>query len=79
MFLDKTGIVTDLLLNKLTEKEKRDIRQLEKKDLIAMHHGFGTWIRNTYGLWDVKNPHLNGKHPDDYSFDVIVDLWEKLQ
>lgn len=47
-------IVVDLA-NKLPPGEKKYLAELEKYDLSQLHHGYGTHIRNTYGLW-IDNP-----------------------
>jgi len=52
---------------------------LPKEDLITLHHGFGTSIRNGLGLWIPNNPHVGTEHPDDYSFKIIEAVWEKIQ
>ena len=57
------------------------------KDLVKYHHGFGTWIRNTYGLWKkdselLKSIELLKKvkhiHPDEASQFIIELVWKKL-
>src|SRR4051812_24902765 len=29
----------------------KEIRLKSEKDMILYHHGFGTWLRNNWGLW----------------------------
>lgn len=43
-------IVEDLY-EKLPPGEKKYLADLDKYDLFKLHHGYGTHIRNTYGLW----------------------------
>ena len=75
-FLNQDEIVQDL---KTRVDGLEEFRAIPEDDLIMCHHGFGTWIRNTYGLWMEGNPHLNGEHPDDFSFNVIMQLHKEIQ
>ena len=57
----------------------------KKRDLILYHHGWGTGIRNSFGLWGGNEALLvsacGGKrcHPDDASMRIIEGVWETLQ
>lgn len=35
----------------------------------------GRFVRNTYSLWDKD---LNGKHPDDFSAEILEELYKRL-
>lgn len=84
-FLTEEQIISDLLLVKLAEQDKREIKKTAEADLIMYHHGFGRWIRNTYGLWDPKNPYVDfndpmgDNHPDQMSQRIIETVWKRLQ
>ena len=72
------------ILRTMPEAEKRQIRQTRKDDLILFHHGWGTGIRNQYGLWRGNGALIFsacGKpcHPDDASMVIIEAVWEELQ
>jgi hypothetical protein len=54
MWLDFDQIVSDLSL-RLSLADKKKIARTPENLLIHYHHGLGTWIRNSYGLW-VENP-----------------------
>lgn len=61
------------------------ISKFKKNELIKLHHGYGTWIRNKW-LWGNRNQKLISyfqskgfKHPDDMSMELIRALWEDLQ
>lgn len=54
-FLTKEQIV-DELYNNMDTRDKQALWVLDKEQLSLLHHGFGTHIRNTYGLWDARNP-----------------------
>jgi len=69
------------LIETLDKKERDIIKNTAKGELIMFHHGFGTAIRNTFGLWN-NNPALlkdcKCEHPDDASMVIIKALWKKL-
>lgn len=72
------------LLSKIPEEDKETIRKTKKDDLIMFHHGWGTGIRNHYGLWRgnhalVKDACGEGCHPDDASMVIIEAVWKALQ
>jgi hypothetical protein len=77
-YLTKAQIVEDILLS-LTDADRIMLKYTPKDHLIRYHHTFGTYIRNTYKLWDKEYPYLEGKHPDDYSFEIITDIWTRIQ
>ena len=93
MYLTLDEIVCDVLLYKLTETAKQELRRLEYDDLIQLHRTFGRDIRNEYKLWDENNPltmknyqavvvdnvDVNPKHPDSVSMQIIRQVWRKLQ
>lgn len=39
---------------RLTEEDFKAINALT--DSIVLHHGYGTWIRNEYKLWEAAHP-----------------------
>jgi len=76
--------ITQLLLD-LTQSEKDKIAAMKENDLILLHHGFGTGIRNQFGLWGGNSALIKDcsgskeTHPDDVSMIIIERLWKKLQ
>lgn len=78
MFLDKNEIVQDLITSRMDNLD--EFKNQNYDDLIMLHHSFGRWIRNTYGLWSEINPHIKTlkTHPDDYSFEIIQLLHQTL-
>jgi len=67
---------------------------MSRRDLISLHHGFGTWIRNNFGLWRgnrsllldcerIEKPRshrIRGMmHPDDASTTITRALWRSLR
>ena len=85
MILTEDQIV-DELFKELGEKDLHFIFNMNKDDLISLHHSYGRHIRNTYKLWENKwNPVLQDQvdvsegHPDAISMRIIEKLWKKLQ
>lgn len=72
------------IVGALSEDDKATLRKTEKEDLIRFHHGWGTGIRNDYGLWRGNRQLLEsacGKpcHPDDASMVIIEAVWSALR
>ena len=64
--------------------ELDSIRSMAKSELILLHHGYGTGIRNKW-LWGDRDPELVGffqdrgiDHPDGMSMIIIEALWYDL-
>lgn len=75
--------VKDILAN-LSDESKATVRETKKEDLILFHHGWGTGIRNHYGLWRgnealLKSACPDGCHPDEASMIIIEAVWTSLQ
>jgi len=65
----------------LDEASKNKLCSMAKADLIMCHHGWGTAIRNEYGLWRGNTPLLKdtgSDDPDDASMVIMEVVWEKL-
>lgn len=72
------------LLAELSKKEKKALKETKEDDLIMLHHGFGTDIRNVFGLWDGNEELLKSCggewiHPDSASMVIIEAAWRRLQ
>ena len=73
------------LTAQLPQSEKENLAAMKRDDLILLHHGFGTGIRNEFGLWGgnlALAQSCSGKrnvHPDDVSMIIIERLWDSLQ
>ena len=71
------------IVSSLPAEDRERVKNTEKADLIKFHHGWGTGIRNDFGLWQ-GNKALResacGKpcHPDDASMIIIEAVWRKL-
>lgn len=72
--MDKDQIVKDIPLQ-VSEDDLDTIRNMKTADLITLHHGLGTWIRNSYGLWAEDYPYIpKGSNADDFSFEIIEEF-----
>jgi hypothetical protein len=64
------------------DEDKRRVRETKKEDLISFHLGWGTGIRNDFGLWRGNTNLLADCHttvPEDASMVIIEAVWKKLQ
>jgi len=70
----------------LSDDDKTKIAAMPKSDLIGLHFGLGTWIRNHLGLWRGNDHLLQAIREQDPSIDandastVIVEaVWRRLR
>lgn len=83
MFKSEDEIFADIV-SKLTPEDKATLNKTSEDDLIMFHHGYGTWIRNNYLLWDPKNPYtdkessLGDDFPDQMSQRIIERVWSHV-
>lgn len=56
-YLSKAQIVEDLYTN-LEYEDRQALRKMypNEESLVSLHHGYGTFIRNEYKLWEAENP-----------------------
>ena len=72
----------EILISELSSTDKETIKAMKKEDLIRFHFGWGTRIRNEFGLWAGNTALLkscNASHPDDASGVIIESVWKRLQ
>lgn len=56
-FITKNGMwltfdeIVDDLEQRISLVDKKEIANMDAADLPLLHHGFGTWIRNSFDLW----------------------------
>ena len=72
------------ILSRMSEKDKELVRNTKRRDLIMFHHGWGTGIRNYYGLWRGNQKLIESAcgrscHPDDASMVIIRAVWQELK
>ncbi len=73
--------ITNILAD-MSDVDKMQIRDTKKDDLILFHHGWGTGIRNEFGLRRGNKELMADCHsedPDDASMVIIKAVWERLQ
>lgn len=68
----------------LTAQEQVDFTRLAEDEIGMLHHGFGRWIRNNWGLWDEKSDmcqHMKSIgfiHADDMSHSLLREFWARM-
>ncbi len=65
----------------LSDDDKTKIAAVSEPNLIGLHPGLGTWIRNNLGLWSGNERLLESadtKDADDASLVIIEALWRRL-
>ena len=76
------------LVHGMDPQSKLLVRETPKQDLIKFHHGWGTSIRNSFGLWQGNKALFDScmamvpeqqSHPDTVSMVIIEGVWEALQ
>lgn len=77
------AVVIDLLAV-LPEEDKAELRRMKRSELALLHHGWGTGIRNHYGLWRGNEALIHSAcgrrcHPDTASMIIIEAVWLVLQ
>jgi len=72
------------LTSQMSAEAKRYVVTRPEEDLILFHHGWGTGIRNEFGLWRGNTELLascgsTNMHPDSASSVIIKATWMKLR
>jgi hypothetical protein len=70
------------ILAGMSGADKAAVRAKKKDELIEYHHGWGTGIRNEFGLWhgnDSLMADCHAEHPDGASMVIIEAVWQRLQ
>jgi Domain of unknown function (DUF6794) len=79
---DTIAEAVDRLLMVLSDEQKLVIAVMDEEDLIDLHFGLGTSIRNAFRLHDPESKLLAScgtVHPDDASGVIIKELWNQLK
>ena len=77
----------DTLLSELSFKDKTKIANMSEVDLIKLNISYGIYIRNEFRLWSNESllascgtyAGVNKISPEQASYIIIKELWEKLQ
>lgn len=70
------------MLAMLPDEAKADIAAKSHDQLIELHFGLGTWIRNNFGLWQgnaALAQDAGSNDPDDIAGVIIKALWNQLR
>ncbi len=67
----------------LPEEIIEEMAERTEDEMIRYHHGFGTWLRNNWGLWSGSklSEYFNSLgiyHPDDMSCIILYSYWRRL-
>ena len=73
----------DRILWTLPDEDRELVKNTPEKALIQFHHGWGTGIRNSFGLWAgntelLKSCGSEDMHPDSASMVIIRAVWQRL-
>ena len=73
----------DHIISTMPEDDAELIMNTPKDELINYHHGWGTGIRNAFGLWKGNEELIESAcgepcHPDDASMKIIEAVWKEL-
>jgi len=87
LFPDDMDAAVDKLLSELSFKDKTKIANMSEVDLIKLNISYGIYIRNEFRLWANDSllascaayAGVNKIRPEQASYIIIKDLWEKLQ
>lgn len=66
----------------LSDDERASIAALAQSELIGLHMGLGSWIRNNLGLWKGNKSLLESTgapNVDDASIAIIEAVWRRLR
>lgn len=74
----------EILTKLLTSEEQINFTRMSENDIGRMHHGFGQWLRNNWGLWDENSAmckHMKSigfVHADDMSGSLLREFWRRM-
>jgi hypothetical protein len=74
----------DTLLKLLTAEEQANFTRMSEVEVGDLHHGFGMWLRNNWGLWDENSAmckHMKSLgfiHADDMSHSLMREFWARM-
>ena len=76
----KAEVVEDIL-ETLDPDDKANLKDTPEDELILLHHGWGTYLRNYYRMWHNEKllQDIGKDHADDASAVIIREVWTRLQ
>jgi hypothetical protein len=72
----------DWNLRHLSTADLALVQHTPRRDLVEFYHGWGTYLRNNFGLWRGNRRLMDACGnilPDDCSMKIIEATWERLQ
>lgn len=81
-FPETVDAAVRLLVALVPEQEQTRIAELAQPELIDLHFGLGTWIRNNLGFWQGNQALVQAcgaQSPDDASTVLIEAFWQHLR
>mgnify|MGYP000025301114 FL=1 len=87
VFLKNIDDVVDRLISELSFKDKTKIANMSESDLVKLNMSWGIYIRNEFRLEGndpllkslISYADVNTMTPEQASYIIIKELWEKLQ
>ncbi|MGB6010408.1 MAG: DUF6794 domain-containing protein [Desulfobacterales bacterium] len=87
LFPDNIDAAVDTLLSELSFKDKTKIANMSEVGLIKLNISYGIYVRNEFRLWANDSllascgayAGVNTISPEQASYIIIKELWEKLQ
>jgi DNA-directed RNA polymerase subunit RPC12/RpoP len=71
------------ILSSMSEEDRKIVESTPEEALDQFHHGWGTGIRNSFGLWSGRNRELLSAcgcwDPDTASSVIIKAVWNRLR
>lgn len=73
-----------LLILNMSKEDGRRLKQMTRPELLTLHHEFGMFISNSFGLWEGNRELLEScgspaMHPDRGSAVIIEAVWKELR
>jgi len=78
-------LVVQEILSEMSSEDKEKVKSQNQNDLYGYYHGWGTGIRNNYGLWRGNDELIKSAcrgdencHPETASMFIILGVWNSL-
>ena len=81
-FPETVDAAVRLLVALVPEQEQTRIATLPRSELIDLHFGLGTWIRNNLGFWQGNHALMQAcaaQSADDASAVLVEAFWQHLR
>lgn len=84
--MSEEEIAQEIVANRLDSETKDYIKNIPFENIGSLHHSFGRWIRNTFGLWErpawepviIDGVDHAKDHPDEISWRIMQLVHDKL-